>query len=100
MLLDGHHNKIIYEDITMDKKDLYSWKLKKPGLNTQFIIDINKIVVFVSDSLSCRYNNDDKMLINNINFNNFTFPIEKKKDIELTNDEDVSNIMLNVYILI
>lgn len=127
MLLDGHHNKIIYEDITMDKKDLYSWKLKKPGLNTQFIIDINKIVVFVSDSLPCRYNNDDKMLINNINFNNFftlydnicfdglyintlketiekynnrnldikinnfTFPIEKKKDIELTNDEGIYN---------
>lgn len=123
LILDGHHNKIIYENISMNKKDLYSWKLKCPGLNTQFIIDINDIVVFISDSLPCKNNNDDKMLINNVNFNkfftlydnmafdglyintleetiqkysvrnldlkmsNFTFPINKKKKIDLKIEE-------------
>lgn len=127
LLLDGHHNKIIYENIDMDKKDLYSWKLKKPGLNTQFVIDLNDIAVFISDSLPCKDNNDDKMLINNVNFNkfftlydnmcfdglykntlnetiekyslrnlelkinNFTFPIEKQKNIDLTDEEDNYN---------
>jgi hypothetical protein len=71
LILDGHHNKIIYENVTVDQKTLYSWKLKSPGLNTQFIIDTNDIVVFISDSLPCKDNNDDKMLINNINFNKF-----------------------------
>jgi hypothetical protein len=127
MILDGHHSRIIYENISFDKQDLYSWKLKKPGLNTQFIIDLNKIILYVSDSLPCKWNNDDKMLINNIDFNrfftlydnicfdglyintlnetiekfsirnldmrinNFTFPIEKKKNIKLTNDQEVYN---------
>lgn len=71
LLLDGHHNKIIYEDIDVDREEMYSWKLKKPGLNTQFIIDLNKIVVYVSESLPCRDNNDDLMFINNIDFNKF-----------------------------
>lgn len=127
MILDGHHNKIVYENITVDKKELYSWKLKKSGLNTQFIIDMNEIVLYVSESLSCRDNNDDKMLINNINFNkfftiydnicfdgiyintlletidkyslrniemketNFTYPINKEKNKDLTDDQILFN---------
>jgi hypothetical protein len=71
MLLDGHHNRIIYENINIDKNELYSWKLQKPGLNTQFIIDLNKIVLYISESLPCRDNNDDKMFINNIEFKKF-----------------------------
>lgn len=71
LILDGHHNKIVYENVTMDKDELYSWKLKKPGLNTQFVIDVNDVVVYVSESLPCKDNNDDLMFINNINFNNF-----------------------------
>lgn len=71
LLMDGHHNKIVYENVTMNKLQLYSWKLKKPGLNTQFVIDLNEIVVFVSESLPCKDNNDDKMLINNVDFNKF-----------------------------
>lgn len=50
---------------------MYSWKLKTPGLNTQFLIDVNYIAVFISENLPCKYNNDDKMFINNINFNQF-----------------------------
>jgi hypothetical protein len=71
LLLDGHHNRIIYENIDIDKKELYSWKLQKPGLNTQFIIDLNQIVVYISESLPCKDNNDDLMFINNIEFKNF-----------------------------
>jgi hypothetical protein len=70
LILDGHHNRIVYQDIFLDKKELYSWKLKKNGLNTQFIIDINKMCVYVSDSLPCKNNNDDNMLLN-INMNDF-----------------------------
>jgi hypothetical protein len=71
LLLDGHHNKIIYENIDINKEEMYSWKLRKPGLNTQFILDLNKIVIYVSDSLPCRDNNDDLMFINNIEFKTF-----------------------------
>lgn len=71
LIMDGHHNKITYENITMDKKLLYSWKLKTPGLNTQFVIDVNDIAVFISESLPCKDNNDDKMMINNVKFNKF-----------------------------
>lgn len=70
LILDGHHNRIVYQDIFLDKKELYSWKLKKNGLNTQFLIDINKMCIYISDSLPCKNNNDDNMLLN-INLNNF-----------------------------
>ncbi|KAI8969394.1 hypothetical protein BDB01DRAFT_732259, partial [Pilobolus umbonatus] len=53
LFLDGHHNKITLEDIDIKKTELYSYKLKKNGLNTQFIIDSNDIVVYVSESLPC-----------------------------------------------
>lgn len=71
LMLDGRHNKIIVEDIDLDKKDLYSWKLKNNALNTQFIIDSAGFVVFVSESLPCKYNNDDNMFMNNIHLNKF-----------------------------
>lgn len=63
LFLDGHHNRIIYQDINLDKKELYSWKLKNNGLNTQIIIDINKICVYISESLPCKNNTDDNMLL-------------------------------------
>lgn len=71
LLLDGHHNKIIYENIDVDRRDLYSWKLNKPGLNTQFVIDNNGMVLYISDSLPCKNNNDDIMFINNVKLNKF-----------------------------
>jgi hypothetical protein len=70
VLIDGHHNRITYQDINLDKKELFSYKLKRNGLNTQFIIDINKMCIYISDSLPCRNNNDDKMLLD-ININKF-----------------------------
>lgn len=71
LIMDGHHNKIIDENVTVNKKLSYSWKLKTPGLNTQFVIDVNDIIVYISESLPCKDNNDDKMMINNVNFNKF-----------------------------
>lgn len=71
LLLDGRHNKIIIEDIDLDKKELYSYKLKKNALNTQFVIDSAGYIVYVSESLPCKFNNDDNMLIRNINFTKF-----------------------------
>lgn len=70
LLLDGHHNRIVYQDVFLNKKELYSWKLKKNGLNTQFLIDVNKMCIYVSDSLPCKMNNDDNMFLN-INLNSF-----------------------------
>jgi hypothetical protein len=64
LLLDGHHNKIIYQDINLDKRELYSYKLKTNGLNTQFIIDNNNICIYISESLPCKNNNDDNMFLN------------------------------------
>lgn len=71
LLLDGRHNKIVVEDINLDKKDLYSYKLKKNALNTQFIIDSAGYLVYASESLPCKFNNDDNMFINNVNLVDF-----------------------------
>lgn len=71
LLLDGRHNKIVVEDINLDKKDLYSYKLKKNALNTQFIIDSAGYLVYASESLPCKFNNDDNMFINNVNLVEF-----------------------------
>lgn len=50
-------------EIGKNKSDYYSFKLKKSGFRTQIAIDINNMIIFVSDSKPCKYNNDDKMLI-------------------------------------
>lgn len=71
LIMDGHHNRITYENIDFNNKDLYSWKLKKNGLNTQIIIDNNNMVLYVSDSLPCKNNNDDVMFMNNVRLNDF-----------------------------
>lgn len=54
LFLDGHHSKIAYQDINLEKTDFYSYKLKTNGLNTQFIIDCNDICVYMSNSLPCK----------------------------------------------
>lgn len=72
LLLDGHHSKITYQDINLNKKDLFSYKLKTSGLNTQFIIDTNKMCLYISNSLPCKDNTDDNMFLN-ININKFYY---------------------------
>ena len=71
MMMDGRTNKIIIEDIDLDKTDLYSYKLKKNGLNTQFVLTSEGFIIYVSESLPCKYNNDDNMFISNVNLNSF-----------------------------
>lgn len=71
LLMDGHHNRIVYENINFDKEDLYSYKFQNPGLNTQFVIDTNDIVVYISESLPCKINTDDNMFANNVNLKKF-----------------------------
>lgn len=71
MFMDGRHNKITIEDIDLKKSDLYSFKIKKNALNTQFILDSAGFMIYISDSLPCKYNNDDNMFINNVKLNEF-----------------------------
>lgn len=71
MFLDGRHSKITIEDIDLDKKHLYSYKLKKNALNTQFIIDSAGYIIYISASLPASNSTDDNMLINNVNLNKF-----------------------------
>jgi len=60
MMLDGHDSRATYGE---DKAAMYSYKLKKSGLRTQVVIDVNGMVLFASKSASCRDNNDGKMLL-------------------------------------
>lgn len=71
LFLDGRHNKITLEDIELDKKNMYSYKLKKNALNSQFIIDSAGFIIYISESLPATTSTDDNMLIKNINFNKF-----------------------------
>ncbi|KAG2228452.1 hypothetical protein INT48_008651, partial [Thamnidium elegans] len=87
------------------------------GFRTQVAIDINNMIIFVSDSKPCKHNTDDKMLIEmnidkklnnlecialdggylnsikylientNLNIYNFIFPIRKQINIDLNNNE-------------
>lgn len=59
LLLDGHDSRIAYYNES--KKDTFSYKLKKPGLRTQVVIDTNEMVVYVSASEKCGINNDSCM---------------------------------------
>lgn len=71
LMIDGHHNRISYANINVNNKELYSWKLKKPGLNTQFVIDSNDMCIYISKSLPCKDNNDDRMFINDVRIKSF-----------------------------
>lgn len=62
--IDGYDSRIAYQDIAFDKKRLYSFKFKKPGFRTQFIIDINNIIIYISPSLPCSDYTDGQMLQN------------------------------------
>lgn len=43
---------------------MYFYKLKKSGVTTQIICDMNEIVLFVSKSMPCKDYNDGKMFLN------------------------------------
>jgi Chromo (CHRromatin Organisation MOdifier) domain/DDE superfamily endonuclease len=63
MLLDGHDGRIAYCDIDKNMSELYSYKLKKPGIRTQIAIDTNEMIVYISNSEKCATNNDGTMFV-------------------------------------
>lgn len=114
--IDGHDKRgMVYG--AEDKSIYYSYKLKKNGFRTQVAIDNNSMIIFISDSVPCSFNNDGSMLINmniqnkinlmdcvaldggyslyvdpiinnsDLNEYNFVYPIRKDKNINLDNIE-------------
>lgn len=48
--IDGHNSKIKDYDPDTKRIKLYSYKLKQPGVRTQFFCDINKMIFLISNS--------------------------------------------------
>jgi hypothetical protein len=63
LYLDGHDTRGI-EIRSLDKSKFYSYKLKKAGFRTQVLIDINDMVLCVSESKPCKNFNDGTMFVN------------------------------------
>jgi hypothetical protein len=59
--MDGYDSRIVYQDIHFDKNRLYSYKFKNSGLRTQFICDINDIIIYISQPKPCSDYTDGKM---------------------------------------
>jgi hypothetical protein len=60
MFIDGVDTRAMFP--RADKPSLYSYKFKKSGYRTQVCIDVNDMILHVSDSLPCRSNPDGVML--------------------------------------
>ncbi|KAF9103377.1 hypothetical protein BGX27_010610 [Mortierella sp. AM989] len=59
--VDGHDTRATYDGES--KVEMYSYKLKKPGLRTQVAMDCNGMAIWVSNSASCKSNVDGTMLL-------------------------------------
>ncbi len=59
--LDGHDTRATYKGES--SADMYSYKLKKSGLQTQVVMDCNGMALWVSKSASCKKNADGTMLL-------------------------------------
>lgn len=64
LYIDGHDSKIKYYNPSENKSKLYSYKLKGPGLRTQIVVDVNKSILFISNSEKCAQGNDGTMFLN------------------------------------
>lgn len=64
LLLDGHDSSINYSkpDISFQKK--WSFKLKKSGIRTQILCDINEMAILISKSSLCGNSSDGGMMLN------------------------------------
>lgn len=64
LLLDGHDTSIDYSkpDISIQKK--WSYKLKRSGIRTQVVADINEMAIFISKSELCGNSSDGGMFLN------------------------------------
>ncbi|KAG0163313.1 hypothetical protein DFQ30_000367 [Apophysomyces sp. BC1015] len=61
LMLDGHDTRASYQG--EGSAGMYSYKLKKSGFRTQVCIDINDMILFVSESMPCRDYNDGTMFL-------------------------------------
>lgn len=119
LFLDGHDTRGKQEN--GGSAEYWSHKLKKSGFRTQVIIDVNKMVLFTSESQPCGISNDGSMFvdmkvenlidkhdcvavdggytlhINDATENthlspmNFCHPVRKRRNIELTEAEKTWN---------
>ncbi|KAJ2426140.1 hypothetical protein GGF41_002168 [Coemansia sp. RSA 2531] len=62
LMVDGHDSRALHNGA--DKPALYSYKLKKSGYRTQMCIDINGMILCLSDTEECRSNPDITMFRN------------------------------------
>lgn len=63
LLLDGIDTKIKYYKVNEKKTELYSHKLKSPGIRTQVVIDVNSMILYTSKSQKCAKGNDGSMFL-------------------------------------
>ena len=64
LLLDGHDSRINYVNTNIKKEKLYSYKLKKSGVRTQFMTDVNDMILYISKSDFCSDSSDGSMFLN------------------------------------
>lgn len=64
LILDGHDSRINYNDTDIDRSRLYSYKFRKNGVRTQFVADMNNIILFISKSDFCSDSSDGSMFSN------------------------------------
>src|SRR3979490_1756784 len=117
----------ILEGIGTRSEDGYSYKFKKSGFHTQVCIDMNGMVLFISESAPCKNNTDGAMLKkmriqdkiekydsiavdggyklfikqiveeSNLKERNFCCPIRKIKNMELSDEETKYNEMFGSF---
>ncbi|KAG0162326.1 hypothetical protein DFQ28_001496 [Apophysomyces sp. BC1034] len=61
LMLDGHDTRASYRG--EGSAGMYSYKLKKSGFRTQVCMDINDMILFVSELMPCRDYNDGTMFL-------------------------------------
>lgn len=54
---------IKYYNPDTERIKLHSYKFKKPGIRTQIVADMNKMIIFISDSEKCGESNDGSMFL-------------------------------------
>jgi hypothetical protein len=119
LFLDGHDTR--GKETGSRSEDAYSFKLRKSGFRTQVCIDVNRMVLFVSDSLPCKNHSDGVMFTemdlgdkidegdrialdggytlfvkqvvekSGLEEMNFCYPIRKQKNIDLSDEEKKYN---------
>jgi len=64
LIIDGIDHRINYVNTDIKKARLYSHKLKRSGLRTQIVSDMNDMIIFISKSEYCSDSSDGSMFLN------------------------------------